>query len=81
MLQELQNDKTARVRNTLVHVIGQIAYKKGCLQTVIAHLKTWENKQLVADALAEIIDVHKRYKNFSWLSQDEARAYIEQHYP
>jgi hypothetical protein len=81
MLQELQNDKTARVRNTLVHVIGQIAYKKGCLQTVISHLKTWDNQQLVADALAEIIDVHERYKNFSVLSQDEARAYIEQHYP
>ena len=32
LLQELQHDKTARVRNTLVHVIGQIAYKKGCLE-------------------------------------------------
>jgi len=28
LLQELQFDKTARVRNTLVHVIGQISYKK-----------------------------------------------------
>lgn len=26
MLKELEHDKTARVRNTLVHVIGQIAY-------------------------------------------------------
>lgn len=81
MLQELQHDKTARVRKTLVHVIGQIAYKKGCLQTVVAHLKTWENKQLVADALEEIIDVHDRYKNFSVFTQASARQYIEQHYP
>jgi len=39
LLQELQHDKTKRVRWTLVHVIGQIAYKKGCLEKVIAHLK------------------------------------------
>lgn len=32
LLMELQHDKTARVSNTLVHVIGQIAYKKGCLE-------------------------------------------------
>jgi len=30
LLKELQNDTTARVRNTLVHVLGQISYKKGC---------------------------------------------------
>lgn len=77
LLKELQHDKTARVRTTLVHVIGQIAYKKGCLQTVVAHLNTWENKLLVADALAEIIDVHYRYRNFSALTQDQAQQYIE----
>ena len=76
LLQELQFDQTARVRNTLVHVIGQIAYKKGCLKIVIEHLKTWENKELVAEAIDEIIDVHHRYRNFSELSQDEARKYI-----
>ena len=77
LLQELENDTTARVRNTLVHVLGQIAYKKDCLSTVVAHLKKWKNKQLVADALEEIIDVHHRYKNFSALTQEEAREYIE----
>jgi hypothetical protein len=76
LLQELQHDTTARVRNTLVHVLGQIAYKKGCLAIVTEHLKTWENQELVRDALTEIIDVHYRYRNFSALSQDEARAYI-----
>jgi len=76
LLRELQWDKTARVRNTLVHVLGQIAYKKGCLETVIADLNKWENKELVADAIEEIIDVHKRYKDFAVKTQDEAREYI-----
>lgn len=80
MLKELQDDKTARVRNTLVHVIGQIAYKKDCLATVVEHLKTWDNKQLVKDAIGEIIDVHHRYRNFSALTQEEARLYIAIHY-
>jgi hypothetical protein len=80
LLKELQFDKTARVRNTLVHVLGQIAYKKNCLETVVADLRTWENKQLVEAALKEIIDVHYRYRNFSALTQEQAKAYIAKHY-
>jgi HEAT repeat protein len=80
LLQELQYDKTARVRDTLVHVIGQIAYKKGCLQIVVAHFKKWKNKQLVAEALEEIIDVHYRYRNFSAMTQDQAKQYIAENY-
>ena len=76
LLQELQHDTTARVRSTLIHVIGQIAYKKGCLKIVIEHLNNWENKELVADALEEIIDVHYRYRNFSAITQNEAIEYI-----
>ena len=76
LLKELQHDKTARVRNTLIHVIGQIAYKKGCLATVSEDLQTWENKALVKEAVAEIIDVHDRYRNFSALTQQEAIAYL-----
>lgn len=80
LLQELQHDPTARVRNTLVHVLGQIAYKQGCLETVVAHLQTWENNALVAAALEEIIDVHHRYRDFAVLTQEEAKAYIMAHY-
>lgn len=76
MLKELQHDKKPRVRNTLIHVLGQIAYKKGCLATVITELKTWDNKELVQEALVEIIDVHHRYRNFSILTQAEAIDYI-----
>lgn len=79
LLRELQHDKTKRVRWTLVHVIGQISYKKGCLEQVLADLKDWENKQLVADAFTEIIDVHHRYRNFSFYTQAEAKKYIEMH--
>lgn len=80
LLKELQYDKTARVRKTLVHVIGQIAYKKGCLETVIVDLKHWENKEVVAEAIEEIIDVHDRYKNFSEKTQEQAIDYIEKNY-
>ena len=80
MLKKLQHDKTARVRNTLVHVLGQIAYKKGCLQTVVLDLKTWDNKELVNDALKEIIDIHERYKNFAVLPQSEAVRFIYKHF-
>lgn len=80
MLKELQHDKTARVRNTLIHVLGQIAYKKGCLETVIADLKTWENKELVKEAIDEIIDVHHRYKDFTVKTQQQAIEYIQQHF-
>ncbi|MES2389091.1 MAG: HEAT repeat domain-containing protein [Bacteroidota bacterium] len=77
LLKELEHDKTARVRNTLVHVIGQIAYKPGCLPLVLEHLKTWENKKLVSDAVEEIIDVHYRYRNFSAITQEEARNVVK----
>lgn len=80
LLKELQYDKTARVRDTLIHVIGQIAYKKGCLPTVIAHLKTWDNTSLVAEALEEIIDVHHRYRDFAAMPQEEAKQYIADNY-
>lgn len=80
LLQELQDDKTTRVTTTLVHVIGQIAYKKDCLPIVIQHLKTWHNKTLVTTALAEIIDVHYRYKDFAALTQEQAKQYIKTNY-
>lgn len=80
LLKELQYDQTARVRSTLIHVLGQIAYKKGCLETVIKELNTWDNQKLVEKALDEIVDVHERYKNFAALTQQEAIAYIEKHH-
>ena len=77
LLKELQFDKTKRVRWTLVHVIGQISYKKGCLEKVMEDLINWENKELITDAIAEIIDVHDRYRTFSHYTQDEVRGIID----
>lgn len=57
LLKELQYDTTNRVKTTLIHVLGQISYKKGCLETVISHLNNWENKELIYKAVDEIIDV------------------------
>jgi HEAT repeat protein len=79
LLKTLQFDETKRVRKTLVHVIGQIAYKKGCLPIVTDELNTWENKLLVKQAKLEIIDVHERYKNFAHLSQQQAIDYLKQY--
>jgi hypothetical protein len=80
MLKELQFDEKPRVKNTLIHVLGQISYKWGCLETVADHLKSWENKDLVVKAIDEIIDVHERYKDFAVKTQEEARAYIEKNF-
>ena len=77
LLKELQFDTTRRVRWTLVHVIGQIAYKKGCLETALKDIRQWENKALVNDAIEEIIDVHHRYRNFSFYTQDQAREIVK----
>lgn len=76
LLRELQFDKTKRVRWTLVHVIGQISYKKGCLEKVMADITKWENKELIANAIEEIIDVHDRYRNFSFYTQEAAKDII-----
>ena len=80
LLKELEFDETKRVSSTLVHVLGQIAYKNGCLKTVIAHLKTWQNKDLVQKALDEIVDVHHRYRSFAVLSQQQAIDYIDENF-
>ena len=74
-LVELQDEENQKVRNTIIHVLGQISYKKGCLELVIAALKNWENRKLVHEALKEIVEVHKRYK-FAYKSPQEARNYI-----
>jgi HEAT repeat protein len=78
LLKELQYDSTTRVKTTLIHVLGQISYKKGCLIKVVKHLNTWENTGLVAKAIEEIIDVHERYRNFAALTSNEAKKYIEE---
>ncbi len=78
LLKILQHDETKKVRDTLVHVLGQISYKKGCLGKVIHGLNHWNNISLIQDAIDEIIDVHseKRYAKFSALTQQQVIDYI-----
>jgi len=78
LLAEVQHDQNRRVQKTIVHVLSQISYKKSCLETVIAALKNWNNKELVERALQEILAVHKRYEKFSAKSYDEACDYVNE---
>ena len=80
LLKILEHDDMKRVSDTLIHVIGQISYKTGCLKTVVSALNTWENKPLVEQALDEIVDVHERYKSFAILTQQQAIDYIDANY-
>lgn len=77
LLRELQDDPATRVKSTLIHVLGQISYKKDCLAKVIDHLKHWENTVLVTKAIEEIIAVHERYSDFAALTPRQAKKYIE----
>jgi hypothetical protein len=75
VLYKLQNEENKRVRDMIIHVLGQISYKNGCLENVISSLKQWENQALVGEALDEIIVVHGRYR-FAVKSKEEVEEYI-----
>jgi hypothetical protein len=80
LLKIVQNDEDKNVRKKIIHVISQISYKEGCLEKVISDLKLWENKQLVKEALKEILEVHKRYNKFSAKSFKDAEKYIKNNF-
>ena len=78
LLKELQNEKVKSVRDMIIHVIGQISYKKGCLEIVVENLNSWTNKGLVIDASKEIVKVHTNYR-FAPRTPEEADEYIKKH--
>lgn len=78
LLKALENDPDRKIRETVVHVIGQISYKNGCLEEVVLALGTWHNQELVKQAVAEILSVHKRYEKFSAKSHKVAKNYIDE---
>ncbi len=80
LLYSLQNDENKNVIKMIIHVLGQISYKKGCLEKVLVHLKTWKNQLLVNKVLKEIIDVHYRYGKFSYISPEKAEMYINKEF-
>ncbi len=80
LLEELQYERVRDVRKMIIHVIGQISYKKGCLERVVDMLKDWKNRELVDDAIVEILNVHRRY-GFAARSPEDAEDYIKEHLP
>lgn len=77
ILKEFQWEKSSRVRKMLIHVLGQISYKQGCLEKVLHHLQHWENKSLLPIVCKEILIIHERYKNFSYYSSVQANTILE----
>ncbi len=75
-LKNLQNDESKKVQDTVIHVLGQISYKEGCLEKVASEVKGWGNKEFVGKVFQEILDVHKRYEKFSAKTYDEAKQYL-----
>ena len=50
------------------------------MATVIAHLKEWQNTEVVKKVQEEIIDVYYRFIDFAALTQEQAKDYIDRHY-
>jgi 3-methyladenine DNA glycosylase AlkC len=76
LLKELQDENNPQVRKMLIHVLGQISYKKGCLEKVTSALKTWKNRKLVEDTIPYILEVHKNYP-FNAMTPEEAKKYLK----
>lgn len=77
ILKLLQDEKNKRVKDMLIHVLGQINYKKGCFLYVTKQVKAWENKEIFRLYKAETIEVHGRYEKFSEFTQAEVITYFE----
>lgn len=80
ILEEMQYDPNKKIQDMVVHVVGQISYKKGCLEKVIPALKEWENQELVKLAVVEILKIHVSYAKFSARTYGEAKGYIEEYF-
>ena len=79
LLEKVQDEKNQNVRKMIIHVLGQISYKKGCLEKVATALKTWHNQEIVQDTIPYIIEVHKKYP-FSTKTPEEAEKYLKNHF-
>ncbi|MDR0766999.1 MAG: HEAT repeat domain-containing protein [Methanosarcinales archaeon] len=81
-LRLLQFEKHKRVRPMLVHIFGQISYKKGCLEKVTAELLTWDDKDLADECFDEIIKQHhhidNHFRTVETLSSQECEEYLRE---
>ncbi|ADZ10473.1 HEAT domain containing protein [Methanobacterium lacus] len=76
ILKKLEYEEDKAVKQMIIHVIGQISYKKGCLEVVVRDLNDWSNKGLVLEAFKEIVEVHENYK-FATRTPEQAKNYIK----
>jgi len=76
ILKLLQYDKSKRVQDMLIHVLGQISYKEGCFYFVCEEIRTWNNKEIFEKFKKEVIEVHERYSRFSVLTVKEVANYF-----
>lgn len=76
-LKKLQFEQNRRVRDMLVHVLGQISYKKGCFAQVAKEVAGWENAAIYEAFKAEAIEVHGRYEKFSEFSRAQVEEYFD----
>jgi HEAT repeat protein len=76
-LKKLQHDKNKRVRQMLIHVLGQISYKKGCFHFVENEVSSWENDDIYRAFQKEAVEVHGRYEKFSELSKNDVIEFFE----
>jgi hypothetical protein len=65
-----------RTQKMLVHITGQISYKKDCLGKVIREIRNWGD--IVPECISEILKVHRKYRKFSFFSPEEAEKYISE---
>jgi hypothetical protein len=72
----LKNNIDKKTKKMLIHIIGQISYKKGCLEKVIKEIKTWDNKEFISECKKEILEVHKNYAKFSAMKLNEVNDYL-----
>lgn len=77
ILKLLQFEENKRVKDMLIHVLGQINYKKGCFVYVTEQVKNWDNKEIFPLYKEETIEVHGRYEKFSEFTQAEVMSYFE----
>jgi HEAT repeat protein len=76
LITKLEYEEDKAVKQMIIHVIGQISYKKGCLEVVVEYLNDWSNNELVLEAVNEIIEVHGNYK-FAARTSEQAKNYIK----
>lgn len=76
LLKKLEYEEDRSVKQMIIHVIGQISYKKGCLEVVVVNLNSWTNTEMVLKAVKEIIKVHGNYK-FASRTPEQANNYIK----